>query len=231
MKNLSPLVFPLVFALGLCYGEETTLRTCRIVFPERPAKSPKSAHLFDGKKSSFVRLPSLNFSRVIELPAGKIRLALTDEQVDSVSKIPDGAPGLEIAEGVEDLHLILSSDPANAVLPVKMELVDVSKDQIRDGGSFWINRTNHAIRSKLGNVTIKLESNENAVCSKPAEESSYYRAEFSFLPKGATEWRIITEQNWWHDQKSRHLGLIMASEAGLPRVLLFRDFRPPGGGN
>lgn len=35
----------------------------------------------------------------------------------------------------------------------------------------------------------------------------------------------ITEQRWWHDASSRHLGFVANTGGKLPKIYFFRDFR------
>lgn len=200
-------------------------RTCRIVFPERPKDAPKFAYLFDGRSSQRVTLPSMNFSEVVELPAGIITLRMTPDELVDAANLPDGMPSLEIAANIRDFYILITADPSNGILPLRMELVNTGEGELKPGQTLWCNLTDHAITAKLGDGDLAVAPNSREVSSSPVSKSGYYRAEFSFQPEAEGEFRKITEQQWWHDIESRHLGFIVNSGRELPKIYFYRDFR------
>ncbi len=202
-------------------------RTCRIVFPDRPPDAPASAYLFDGAKSHRVDLPSMNLSDVIELPEGEIKIAMVLTEISDSGQLPAEAPTLVISEDVSDFYILISPDPENKVLPVKMELIDASEGKLNAGETLWCNFTGHRITAKLGGADLTVEPNSQAISKQPVDASGYYTASLSYQVEGKGETKAITEQSWWHDAKSRHLGFISYSEGQLPRIYYFRDFRIP----
>lgn len=202
------------------------MRSCRIVFPERPKDAPKVAYLFDGKKSYQVSLPSANFSEVIALPAGEITILITPNEVTGAEEPPTGAPSLAITEGIGDFYIHVTADPANPVLPLRLNLVDFGNGKLSPGETLWINLTDHEIQAKLGENTLTAPPKSQVVAKAPQPESGHYRAEFTYRPQAGGDFQPMTEQNWWHDAKSRHLGFIVSDEGKLPKIYFFRDFRP-----
>ena len=202
------------------------MRSCRIVFPERPKDAPKMAYLFDGKTSRQISLPSANFADVIALPPGDITILLTPNEVTGAEEPPAGAPSLAITEGIRDFYIHVTADPANPLLPLRLNLVEFGNGKLSPGETLWINLTDHEIQAKLGENTMTAAPKSEVVAKAPQPESGYYRAEFTYRPDAGGDFKPMTEQNWWHDAKSRHLGFIVNAEGKLPKIYFFRDFRP-----
>jgi hypothetical protein len=200
-------------------------RTCRIVYPERPNDAPKSAYLFDGKQSKRVTLPSMNFSEVIALPSGELTLLMTSTEITDPENLPTGAPRLKIAETVGDFYILMSPDPLNTELQLKMNKVDTGAGNLKPGETLWFNLTGHRIAAKLGESRVLVEPNGRKVSASPVKKSGYYRAEFAYQPDGKGTYQRITEQSWWHDTKSRHIGFMVNTGGRLPKIYFYRDFR------
>lgn len=215
-------VFP-AFSAG---GEPSGGRSCRIVFPERPNDAPKTAYLFDGKKSQAITLPSMNFSEVISLPPGELTLLMTVDEIRDPENLPRGAPKLRIAEGIRDFYILVSPDPDNAMLAVKMTLVDAGR-KLKAGETLWFNLTDHLIAAKLGQGRMTVAPKGITISKDPVPQSGYYKAELAYQPNGEGNLQRITEQSWWHDTRSRHLGFIVNTGGMLPRIYFFRDYRAP----
>jgi hypothetical protein len=205
--------------------EASDIRVCRIIFPERPKDAPKFAYLFDGETSQRVTLPSMNFSGIIELSPGNLNLQLTADKIHDIKEIPAGSPALEIADDIKDFYILVTADPSNALLPLRMELVAMGGGAFEVGQTLWCNLTDHAIQAKLGELDFAVAPKSREVSSSPLSESGYYRAEFKYQPGARGEFLKITEQQWWHDVGSRHLGFIVDSGGELPKIYFYRDFR------
>lgn len=202
-------------------------RTCRIVYPERPRGAPKMAYLFDGKDSHRANLPSNNLSPVMELPTGDLTLAMTPDEVGDPGALPPDAPQLKIPGSVADFYILVTPDPENPVLPVQMELVDPGGGGLKPGQTLWFNRTDHQIVARLGDAELLVKPRDRAISTQPAAESGHYTAEFEYQVNGEGPLAPITEQRWWHDAASRHLGFIVSTGDKLPKIYFYRDFRAP----
>jgi hypothetical protein len=202
-------------------------RTCRIVFPERPEGSPKIAYLFDGSKSQGVSLPSMNLSEVIELPGGELAIAMLASAISDPELLPPQAPVLKIPEGVTDFYIIITPDPENKTLPIKMNLVDTGGGKLKAGETLWYNFTGHRIAAKLGSAQMTVDPQGRTISKDPMPASGYYVAQFAFQANGKGAYAPITEQSWWHDANSKHLGFMYNTGGKLPKIYFFRDFRDP----
>lgn len=219
-------------AIGLTYSanaeptkKPTKKRTCRIVFPERPNDAPKVAYLFDGKESQQVALPSMNFSKVIALPKGELTLLMTPTAITDLENLPLSAPRLKIAEGVQDFYILVTPDPSNSTLPLRMNMVNTSNGKLKPGETLWFNLTDHRIVANLGKSKMSVKPKGRTVSKNPASKSGYYRAEFGYQRHGEGDFQRVTEQHWWHDAKSRHVGFIVNTGGRLPKIYFYRDFR------
>ncbi len=223
-RNLLPLAA--VFSI-LCVVAQASPRSCRIVFPERPNNSPKTAYLFDGSKSIPVTLPSMNLSEVIELPAGDLTIAMTAQEINDPKLLPPGSPVLRIPEAITDFYIIITPEPKNTTIPVHMNLVDSGAGKLKPGETLWYNYTGHRIAAKLGEAEMSIDPNSRTISKGAMADSGYYKAQFIYQAGGKGPFAPITEQMWWHDAKCKHLGFIVSTGGKLPKIYYFRDFRLP----
>ena len=221
----------LVIALLVC-AQAAPERTCRIVFPDRPQDAPRSLHLFDGKNSQEVELPSMNLSSVYKLAPDAIQLKLLSAKVEDPKEVPPDAPMVEIPADHTDFVLLVFSDPNNKIAPVKLEAVNLESGTFKTGQTLWVNRTDKTIEGKLGEQTLSLGPGSSKILDAPLSDkgvptSGYYSASFTYRSGDEGAFEPITEQQWWHDANSRHLGFIVNTGGKLPKIFFYRDFREP----
>ncbi len=185
------------------------------------------AYLFDGAKSQNVSLATMNFSEVIELPSGELTIAMTTSPITDPELLPAKAPVLKIPEKLMDFYIIITSDLENKVLPIKMNLVETGGGKLKPGETLWYNFTGHRIVAKLGSAKMTVDPQGRTISKDPIPASGYYVAQFAFQADGEGALVPITEQSWWHDIKSRHLGFMYNSGGKLPEIYFYRDFRDP----
>jgi hypothetical protein len=197
--------------------------------PDRVSGSPPwdAESRLDGSKSREVSLPSMNLSEVIRLADGNITIVITVGKIENPELLPANAPRLIIPEHVRDFYIIITADPANEYLPVKMNLADAEGHKTGPGETLWSNSTAHRIVAKLGAAEMSVDPGGQTVSRAPAETSGYYEARFEYQLRGEGPLARITEQNWWHDSTCRSLGLIVDSGGRLPKIFTFRDHRIP----
>jgi hypothetical protein len=206
-------------------------RTCRVFFLERSADAPGEAFLFDGTHSQKVALSSMNLSRIIELPPGEITLGLTPNEVLDPETFPEGVPRATIPEAYTDFYLIMTSDPTNRIIPIRMHAIQID-GKLKSGETLWINLTQHNILAKLGNQTLMIPHKKQKICPAPLSESGYYSANFSYQRNATGKFLPIMNKSWWLDHQSKHLGFIVGTDARLPKIFTIRDRRisaPPIG--
>lgn len=230
MKIPHPIVLALLTFLLCNSAHADPERTCRIVFLERPENAPKFLHLFDGENSREVELPSMNLSPIYKLSPGAIKLNLLTAKVDDSKEVPPDAPSVEIPADYTDFFLLVFSDPDNKIAPVKLDAINLESENFKIGQTLWINRTDKTIEGELGDQILSLQPGSSKILAAPVSDngvptSGYYSASFTYQVEEKGVFEPITEQQWWHDAKSRHLGFIVDSGGRLPKIYFYRDFR------
>lgn len=232
MKIPQLVLVTLLTLLTHTHAQDAATRTCRILFLERPANAPKSLHLFDGSTSQEVELPSMNLSPSYKLAPGAIQLKLLPTKVEDPKVVSPDAPSVDIPADHTNFFLLVSTDPENKVAPVKLKAINIESENFKLGQTLWINYTDKTIEAKLGAQTLSLEPDNSKVVDTPFSDKSeptsgYYSASFTYQVKGEEGFSPITEQQWWHDATSRHIGFIVNSGGKLPKIFFFRDFHSP----
>jgi hypothetical protein len=211
------------------HAQETAARTCRILFLDRPQDAPKTLHLFDGTSSQEVALPSMNLSPLYRLAPGAIQLKLLSEKAeDPKAAFPD-APNVEIPADWNDFYLLVTSDTENKITPVKLKAINAEGENFKLGKTLWMNLSDKTIQAILGEHEILLEPDSSKIVDNPLSQSTpssgYYNASFTYQIQDDGKFEPITEQQWWHDANSRHLGFMLNSGGKLPKIYFLRDFR------
>lgn len=208
--------------------EAENIRYCRVLFLGKPKNGPDYAYIFDGIDTSHkVALSGVNFSRVVELPPGPLSIGLSPEEVNLPEEFPDGAPTLKIPAGINDLYLLLVSDPDNKVLPVKVRSLNVDDSKLKVGETLWINLSPHNVAAKFGEKQIMLPAKKQTVSPPPLESSGYYSAKFIYQKNGEGRFWPVMKKSWWFDASSKKLGFIVDTGGRLPKIFSLRDSRPP----
>ena len=226
LKHNALHLLALLFLSCAAHGQKAAERTCRILFLERPSGASATMHLFDGAASREVDLPGMNLSKVYVLPTGPLHLALLPAPLDDPEKLPPGAPSATVPESATDIFLLVMSDPANKIAPVRMHVVDAGAAKLRRGQTLWFNLTQLAVGGKLGSETIVLKPMSRAVMDSPRNDAGDYHVHLAYRREGKEHLYPICETRWTHDPRSRNLGLVIARQGSrIPRVLVFPDFR------
>jgi len=225
MKYLSLLCL-LLAPLSLSAEEkEEKKRTCRIIYLMRGADDPTEAYLFDGKMSHKMQLPKLNFSEIIELPAGNITVGMSHDSVDEGEEFPDGAPTVAIPEQVTDVYLLLHKDAKNKVFPIKMRTLNIDDKNLKPGQTLWINLSNHTVASQMGEERTVIFPSKISISSPPLKQSGYFMAEFAYQRNSEGPFLPVIRKSWWFDATSKNLGFIVDTGARMPKIFTVRDYR------
>ncbi len=187
-------------------------------------------HLFDGTASREVELPGMNFSKVYELPPGKLSITLLNTPLSDPKELPPGAPSASVPENSTDIFLLVMSDPANKVAPVRLQVVDAGGAKLRRGQTLWFNLTQYAVGGKLGSENIVIKPLSRAVMDAPRNDEGDFPVSLGYRMEGKDNLYPICETRWTHDPRSRNLGFVLAREGSRsPRVFVFPDFREEKG--
>jgi len=199
-------------------------RTCRVLFLGAPDNAPKTLHLFDGKASQEVELPSINFSPVYKLPGSALVLRILPAPETDPKKVSPDAPSVEVAADVTEFYLLVSSDPANAVTPVKLEVVDSTK--FTKGQMLWFNLTANRLDGQIGTEKLVLDGNSQVILNPPTNKNDDYNVNISFSKPDDDVLQPLCETKWHHDPEIRNVFFVVTNEgARAPRVMGLRDQR------
>ena len=225
-----PLFILLLVSLA-AHAAEKSARSCRILFLNGPDNAPQKLHLFDGAGSQEVELTRMGFSPTYQIRSGALSLAMLPSPpapaaAGSPPAIPADAPKAAIAEAITDFYLIVSSDPANKVAPVKMQVINADAANFKLGQMLWYNLTDSKVGGIVGSRKLLVEPNSRLILDPPANGLEDYHVNIHFLPPGKQRPEPLCETNWSHDPRSRSVFFILKPAGSLiPRILGFPDFR------
>jgi len=225
MRRLLSLVFVLS-VLGMT--PSMAGRTCRVLFLSAPDNAPAKLQLFDGKASQEVELPQMNLSPVYKLPDGELVIRLLATAPLKPEEVSPDAPKVAIPAAMTDLYLLVSSDPANKIVPVKLQVIDADATKFRPGQMLWFNLTPNSVGGQVGTEQLAMAANSKMIMNAPASRNEDYNVNLSFRIPGNEVLYPLCETKWRHDTRSRSV-LFVIPQAGSrsPKVLGFPDFREP----
>jgi hypothetical protein len=218
------LIFLLLAASAV--GQTTSKHTCRILFLDGPDDAPDKLQLFDGTDCQEVDLPRLNFSKVYPLRPGPLRLLMLPSPPADPQSPPAGAPVATIPGTLTDFYLLVTSDPANPVAPVRLQVIDAGTDRLHAGQMLWLNLTDHTIRGRVGTEKLALKPRSRLTMDPPAASNADYPVNLAYQISGGKHPYPLCETQWRHDPRSRSLAFVIAKPGvRTPRVLVFPDYR------
>ena len=224
--RISCLIF-WVLCLGATAQEKAT-RSCRIIFLKAPDDAPETLQLFDGATSQEVELPQMNFSQVYQIAPGPLNLRLLPAAPVKPEEINPAAPGAKLAAEITDFYLLVASDPANPVAPVRMSVINAGQEVFKNGQMLWFNLSDKAVGGQVGRQRLTIAPNARSVLDAPAEKGENYNVNLAFYITGNEKLHPLCETKWHHDPTSRTV-LFLINEPGsrTPRVMGFPDRREP----
>lgn len=213
------------------FAEKEAERTCRILFLDGPDAGLEKVQLFDGASCQEVELTRMGFSPIYQVRPGDLTLAMLDKPPAPATKpgdppvIPPDAPKATLAAAISDFYLIVSSDPANKVVPVKIQVVNASAATFKPGQQLWFNLTGNKIGGILGSQKLVIDPNSRIILDAPSDKQEDYHVNIQFIPPGKQRAEPLCETNWSHDPRSRSVYFVTHNGGILPRILGFPDFR------
>jgi hypothetical protein len=224
-------LFLLILSLAATAAEKST-RTCRILFIAAPESALKTLYLFDGKTAQEVELTRMGFSPVYKISPEAVSLALLPTApppataTSAAAVVPAGAPTARIAASIRDFYLIVSSDPANQVAPVKMQVVDADAAHFKPGQMLWFNLTQNKVGGIVGARKLAINPNARLILDAPSSRLEEYHVNMQFVAPGKERPEPLCETNWFHDPRSRSVLFILQPPGSIiPRIQGFPDFR------
>ena len=223
-------LFLLILSLSATAAEKST-RTCRILFIAAPESALTTLYLFDGKTAQEVELTRMGFSPIYKISPEAVSLALLPTApptpaTSAAAVVPAGAPAAGIAASIRDFYLIVSSDPANQVAPVKMQVVDADAANFKPGQMLWFNLTQNKVGGIVGTRKLAINPNSRLILEEPASRLEEYHVNIRFVAPGKERPEPLCETNWFHDPRSRSVLFILHPPgSNVPRIQGFPDFR------
>jgi hypothetical protein len=216
----------LLLSLVSILSAKESVRTCRIIFPNAPQQPVGAYYLFDGQASQEVTLPRLSFSPVYKLRPGDIRIWLVTSPVSKPEELPPGSPEVTVGADTRDLYLLVTTDPDNRLLPLRMKVVNANSEKIGRGEMLWFNLTSKHLAGKVGRSSLHLAPNDNVVVGEPAASHEDYPVEIYFRVPGDDRTHPLIESQWNHDPRSRCIVFVFdEGRRRAPRIMSFSDFR------
>ena len=218
---LAPILTPVLAA-------QEREHTCRTLFLNGPQQAASDYYLFDGVVSQKVKFPRLSLSPIYKIRPGKVKLWLLTSPVDDPENIPEGTPSLIVPATALDFYLLIARDPANKVLPLRMQLVNANYDRIGRGEMLWFNLTPKYLVGKIGKSSLKLPPKKSVLVKAPARERGGYPIEIYFRVPNDDRTHPLIESQWRHDPRSRSIVFVFdEGKRRAPRIQSFSDFRMP----
>ena len=203
-------------------------RTCRVLFLSAPDNAPTKLQLFDGKASQEVELPQMNLSPVYKLPEGELVIRLLATAPLKPEEVSPDAPKAAIPPTMTDFYLLVSSDPSNKIVPVKLQVIDADATKFRPGQMLWFNLTPNSVGGQVGTEQLAMAANSKAIVNAPASKNEDYNVNLSFRMPGNEVLYPLCETKWRHDTRSRSILFVIPQQGSRsPKVLGFPDFREP----
>jgi len=204
--------------------EKGPRRTCRVLYLGDRGTAPEVLHLHDGTKTLQVDLPRMNLSKPYPLPTGAITLNLLPAALAEGLPVPAGMPSVAVGEDVSTFYLMVTPDPANKAVPVRMQVIDASAERFKLGQMLWFNLTALDVGGQMGKEKVAIKARSKSITDAPATTNEQYNVNLSYRKAGDPALYPIFETRWVHDPAARTIVFIM-SEPGKPgpRVVAFRD--------
>lgn len=201
------------FAASLAKAE----RVARILYYGAPPSAPekafvytKTGELYNLGDSLKVPLERHNFSKSFPLKSGAIRLGFLPQVLPEGTEFPVSAPGVKIPRTWSKVLLLVSHDPENTVMPIRVKAINASDDSFKAGELYFINFAKATIFGLVGNKKLMLKPMKTAIVSDPADGAGSYQVKLDTIRDGDGETRQwLVRQPWRHDPDIRRVIFII----------------------
>ena len=216
----------LLLVPSLATAESKGSRTCRILYLGAPEGAPETLQLFDGTASQPVELPQMNLSPIYKLPGGPLIIRLLTSAPTKPEAVPPDAPQAVIPEAMSDFYLLISTDPANKIAPVKLQVIDADPAKFKKGQMLWFNLTANSVGGQVGSENLAMPANSKTLLNAPANKNGDYPVNLNFRAPGDARLNPLCETKWQYDAGTRTVLFVINQQgAHIPRVLGFPDYR------
>jgi hypothetical protein len=219
-----------VLLLTVANAQPPSTRTCRLLFLGASDRDPNQLHLYDGTTTREVELPRMNFSKTYALPSGALTLRMLAEPPSQGKPLDPSSPSVKVPEEIGDFYLLVSPDPSNQVLPVRLQVINASSGHFKTGQMLWFNLTGNQVGGKVGDQRLVIEGNSKVILEAPAKGNEDYPVNLDYRMVGNDHLYPLCETRWAHNPAARTVFFIF-QEAGIrtPRIIGFPDHRDDAG--
>lgn len=208
----------------LASAQEKTRRTCRVLVLGEQNSVPSPLYLHDGTSARQIDLPRMNLSQAYPMPAGALNLKLLSAPPVEGQPVSATAPAAAVAENVGAFYLLLTADPSNKTVPVRMQVIDASVERFKPGQMLWYNLTATDVGGQVGKQQVTVKARSKTLSDPPIPTQAEYNVNLSYKHPTDGKNYPVCETKWLHNPAARTV-LFIVTEGGspIPRVMSFRD--------
>ncbi len=227
------LILLLAFLPVAVFAQDTkskSHRTCRVLVLGERGSVPETLYLYDGAKAQQIELPRLNLSQPYAMPAGALNLKVLAAPPAEGKPVDPAAPAAAVGENIGAFYLLLTADPANKAVPVRMQIIDASTERFKPGQMLWYNLTAVDVSGQVGKQQLAVKARSKVLLDPPAAGAQDYNVNLVYKHPTDGKNYPIFETHWIHDPAARTVLFVAAEEGSpIPRVMSFRDDPVPSG--
>lgn len=205
-------------------AQDKSRRTCRVLVLGEQGSVPSPLFLHDGTQAREIELPRMNLSQTYPMPAGALNLKLLSAPPVEGQPVNPAAPSATVGEGIGAFYLLLTADPANKALPVRMQVIDASAERFKPGQMLWYNLTGVEVSGQVGKQQVTIKARSKSISDPPTAAKENYNVNLSYKSPADGKNYPIFETKWLHNPAARSVLFIVTEGTNpLPRVMSFRD--------
>jgi len=211
------------FTLLCVVGQAQGSCICKITFLKEIKTPTSKLYLFDGTKYHLVKNKQSSFSEPITLTKGATSLSLTFEEKELSDKVNKITTATKIPSGATKIYVVVQSVSTKQSRPTKMHIVNASETNLKPGETLWMNLSDCTVKRKIGVNISTLMKQSRSITKDMAAKAGYYKVAFDYQYLNEEKFLPLLKKTWWHNPKSRYLGLIIGQEKKIPRVYKLQD--------
>lgn len=214
-----------LMSLYFLTGSLSAKRTFQVIYYPAPASAPKQAVMY-GESRQFcpVNLTRYNLSDKQNLPDNGEIFALLPQQIKADEIVPQTAPRFQIPSTWERCVLLISHDPNNTSLPIKVHPINASASVFGPGECYWINLSDAMLGGRIGEQTLLVKPRSTTITSSVAKTISDYPVLIDCALPGDEKRRQLVRQIWRHNPRLRKLVFIQPMDPPRVASLYCADF-------
>ena len=226
----SNIPFPLIALLLSCVlmVSADAERVARIMYYGASPDAPEKAFVYQkGKEPQEVVLERDNFSESFELASGPLRLMFLPSEVPKDAPDLKKAPFLKIPESWSKVLILVTEDPENPVMPIRLQSINANDNKFGPGDLYFVNFSDINIFGYVGKKELRLKPESVSVITSPLKKRGDYQVQLDSAKEDLKSRRWLLRQTWRHQPNVRRV--IFAIPLPPPRQLMLysapiRDF-------